>query len=266
MWICPDPCGHLQATGVDAAGRRQYLYHPLWRQRRDRRKFGHIRDVAHRLPDLRRHIRSDLADPELSRRRVLALAARLIDLGLFRVGGDQYPTYGVATLRASHVRRDGQAIRFRFAAKGGIERECHISDRSAVAAITALRRHRSGSDRLLAYRADDGWHDIHAADINAYLREASGIEMTAKDLRTWHATVVAAVELSREGVPSPTTAAKRTVARVMRAVAEQLGNTATVARSSYVDPDVVEAYLRGRTIDAARPGPAAEQGVLDLLE
>jgi DNA topoisomerase IB len=266
VWICPDPQGHLQATGVDVAGRRQYLYHPLWRERRDRRKFNHVREVAQRLPRLRRRVGTDLGDACLSRRRVLALAARLIDRGLFRVGGDEYPTHGVATLLASHVRRDGTTITFRYAAKGGVERECTVRDRAASAAIRALLRHRRGRQRLLAFRDDNhGWREVHAADINDYLRAASGLDMTAKDLRTWHATVVAAVGLARQGPARSKSAARRAVARVMRDVAEELGNTPTIARASYVDPVVIESYLRGATIEAERSGPAAERAVLNLL-
>ena len=265
VWICADPQGHLQATGVDVAGRRQYLYHPLWRERRDRRKFNHVREVAARLPRLRRRVGVDLGEADLSRHRILALATRLIDRGLFRVGSDEYPTHGVATLQASHVKRDGTAITFRYAAKGGVERECTVRDGAAAAAVGALLRHRRGRQRLLAFRDENRWRDVHAADINDYLRTASGMDMTAKDLRTWHATVVAAIGLARQGPPRSKSAARRAVASVMRDVAEELGNTPTIARASYVDPTVVELYLRGTTIETERAGPAAEKAVLDLL-
>jgi len=266
VWICTDPQGHLQATGVDVAGRRQYLYHPLWRERRDRRKFNHVRAVAQRLPRLRRRVGTDLRDTDLSRQRVLALAARLIDRGLFRVGGDEYPTHGVATLQASHVRRDGTEVTFKYPAKGGVERECTVRDRAAAATVRVLLRHRRGRQRLLAFRDGSGrWREVHAADINDYLRTASGMDMTAKDLRTWHATVVAALGLARRGPARSKSAARRAVASVMREVADELGNTATIARASYVDPTVVESYLRGTTIEADRAGPAAEKAVLDLL-
>lgn len=274
VWICPDPAGHLQATGIDAAGRRQYLYHPQWRLRRDRRKFAHVLDVADRLPRLRRRVTRDLRGPALSRRRTLALAARLLDQGLFRVGGDEYatgddPTYGVATLTADHVRA-GPQVRFCYRAKGGIERELTLADPQVAAAVRALKRYRHGADRLLAFRDDDGrWHEVHSADVNAYLREASGLDMTAKDLRTWHATVRAAVALARAGGARSATAARRVVTGVMREVAEELGNTPTVARTSYVDPKVVDLYLRGETVDMPSScpprGPTAERAVLTLL-
>ncbi len=274
VWICPDPAGHLQATGIDAAGRRQYLYHPQWRARRDRRKFAHVLEIAGHLPRLRRRIAADLSAALLSRERVLALAARLVDRGLFRVGGDEYangddPTYGVATLEADHV-SVGSAVTFCYPAKGGIERELTINDATVVAAVRALKRRRRGSDRLLAYRdGTGGWRDVRAPDINDYLRAASGVDMTAKDLRTWHATVSAAVALARSDPATSATRARRTVAQVMRQVAEDLGNTPTIARTSYVDPQVIDLYLRGETarLSGRRPttGPSAEKAVRDLL-
>jgi DNA topoisomerase IB len=265
VWISPDPCGHLQAVGVDAAGRRQYLYHPQWRRRRDQRKFSHVRDVGGRLPRLRRRVRRDLAAPDLSRERVLALAARLLDRGLFRVGGDEYPTFGVATLRADHVRVGAGQVTFCYPAKGGIERTCVIDDDQVVATVRALRRYRRGAARLLAWCDESGWHELHASDINQYLQVASGIEMTAKDLRTWHATVLAAAALAGAAPPRSATAGRKAVASVMRTVSEELGNTPAVARASYVDPIVIEEYLRGRTIDATRAGPGAEKAVHELL-
>ena len=276
VWICPDPAGHLQATGTDAAGRRQYLYHPQWRASRERRKFSHVLLVAPSLPRLRRRVGADLRGADLSRERVLALAVRLIDLGLFRVGGDQYatdddPTFGVATLRCGHVTAAaGGTLRFCYRAKGGVERELFIRDPAVVATVRCLKRFRRGSQRLLAYRdADRGWREVHSNDVNVYLRAASGTDMTAKDLRTWHATVAAAVALAGAEPPSSVTAARRRVAQVMRQVAEDLGNTPAVARASYVDPRVVDLFLRGRTIELPRgcrpDGPRAERAVLYLL-
>ena len=270
VWICPDPAGHIQAMGTDAAGRRQYRYHPQWRQRRDRHKFAHVRDVAAALPRLRRRVRVDLADRRLSRQRVLALAVRLIDLGLFRVGGDEYAagddgTYGVATLTARHVSCNGHLVRFRYPAKGGIPRDICIEDPRVYATVKALRRYRRGDDRLLAYRRGDGWAEVRSGDVNEYLRAASGHPMTAKDLRTWHATVLAAVALARADPATSTTRGRRSVARVMREVSAELGNTPAVVRSSYVDPRVVELFHAGTTIEAGHPGPAAERDVLHLL-
>jgi len=270
VWICPDPAGHIQAMGTDAAGRRQYRYHAQWRQRRDRHKFAHVTEVAAALPRLRRRVRCDLTQRRLSRSRVLALAVRLIDLGLFRVGGDEYAggdggTYGVATLTARHVSCNGHLVRFRYPAKGGIQREVSIDDPRVYATVKALRRYRRGTDRLLAYRRGGGWAEVRSADVNEYLRTVSGRPMTAKDLRTWHATVLAAVALARSDPATSMTLGRRSVARVMREVSAELGNTPAVARSSYVDPRVVELFHGGTTIGVDRPGPAAERGVLELL-
>jgi DNA topoisomerase IB len=270
VWICADPAGHIQAMGTDAAGRRQYRYHPLWRQRRDRHKFAHVRAIAESLPRLRRRVRADLADRRLSRRRVLALAVRLIDLGLFRVGGDQYAggedaTYGVATLTAEHVSCNDHGVRFRYPAKGGIPREVRMKDPRVYATVKALRRHRRGTDRLLAYRHGDGWAEVHSADVNDYLRAASGRPLTAKDLRTWHATVLAALAFAKAEPATSTHRTRRSVARVMREVSAKLGNTPAVVRSAYVDPRVVELFQSGTTIGAGQPGPAAEREVLELL-
>ena len=273
VWICADPAGHIQAVGVDAAGRRQYLYHPDWRARRDRRKFAHVLEVAERLPRVRRRVRTDLGRDGLGREQVLALATRLLDQGLFRVGGDEYangddPTYGLATLRASHV-QVGADVTFCYAAKGGVERALTVRDRTVRAVVAELKAKRRGRGRLLAYRAaQNRWCDVHADDINDYLRQASGLDMTAKDLRTWHGTLRAAVSLARSDPPRSKTAARRAVAAVMREVADDLGNTAAVARASYVDPRVVEAYLQGETIaipSGRRGGPAAERALRELL-
>jgi DNA topoisomerase I len=268
VWICPDPLGHLQATGVDGAGRRQYLYHPQWRARRDRRKFNHVRRVADRLPRLRRRIAQDLAAEGLSRNRVLAAAARLIDKGLFRVGSDEYPTFGVATLQGDHVRCRGTRAWFCYQAKGDVRREITITDRAVVAVLGELARHRRSNQRLLAYRDGDVWREVHASDINDYLRSASGMDMTAKDLRTWHATVIAAAAFAKAGRAGSQRAARRTVVDVMREVADELGNTPAVARASYVDPEIVDAYRQGRVATmppSGRLGPAAERATLDLL-
>jgi DNA topoisomerase I len=273
VWICVDPAGHIQATGVDAAGRRQYLYHPDWRARRDRRKFTHVLEVAARLPRLRRRVRMDLGQAGLVRQQVLALATRLLDRGLFRVGGDEYangedPTFGLATLRANHV-RVGADVTFCYTAKGGLERTLIVHDRVVRAVVTELKKARRGRDRLLAYRNDAGeWCEVHAGDINEYLRRASGVDMTAKDLRTWHGTLRAAVALARSEPPGSKAAARRAIAAVMREVADDLGNTPAVARASYVDPRVVEAFLRGDTVRVPSQrchGPAAERAVLELL-
>jgi DNA topoisomerase IB len=267
VWICADPAGHIQATGTDAAGRRQYLYHPDWRRRRDRRKFEHVLEVAGRLPRLRRVLRSHLSERGLTRRRVLAAAVRLIDLGLFRVGNDEYAdvSFGLSTLRADHVRVGADRARFRYLAKGGVEREVTIRDKQVVAVLRALRSRRRGRARLLAYKSHTGWQEVRSDDINEYLREVAGTAMTAKDFRTWHATVLAAVALARvdDGARRSRTSLRRSIAGAMREVSRELGNTPAVVRSSYVDPRVVEKFAAGETI--GEPGADAERAVIELL-
>ncbi|MEV1328778.1 DNA topoisomerase IB [Micromonospora costi] len=273
VWICPYPNGHIQATGIDAAGRKQYLYHPAWREKRDEAKFDHVLEVARRLPALRARVDQDLDGRGLNRARVLATVARLLDMGMFRVGSDQYaagddPTFGVSTLRPEHARSRRGCVVFEFPAKGGIEQVRRIEDPELCRVLTNLRRRRRRAERLFGYWDGRDWRDVRADDVNEYLRDASGGEMTAKDFRTWHATVRAAIELAAAGPARSTTARKRAVAAVMREVAELLGNTPTVARTSYVDPRVVDLYHDGVlvTVDPDAPREKAERAVLELLE
>ncbi|MEH0841547.1 DNA topoisomerase IB [Micromonospora sp. CPCC 205711] len=273
VWISPYPNGHIQATGVDAAGRRQYLYHPEWRRRRDEAKFDHVLEVAHRLPNLRDRIADDLDGRGLNRDRVLATVARLLDMGMFRVGNDQYAvgedaTFGVSTLRPEHARSRGGCVVFEFPAKGGVEQVRRIEDPELCRVLTNLRRRRRSEERLFGYWDGRSWRDVRSDEVNGYLRDASGGEMTAKDFRTWHATVLAATELATVGVQRSATARKKVVAGVMRDVAELLGNTPTVARTSYVDPRVVDLYHDGvvAPVRPETPRTQAERSVLELLE
>ncbi|MFC3501802.1 DNA topoisomerase IB [Micromonospora krabiensis] len=273
VWICPYPNGHIQATGIDAAGRKQYLYHPAWREKRDEAKFDHVLEVARRLPTLRERVGRDLDGRGLNRDRVLATVARLLDMGMFRVGSDQYangeePTFGVSTLRPEHARSRRGCVVFEFPAKGGIEQVRRIEDPELCRVLTNLRRRRRRADRLFGYWDGRSWRDVRADEVNDYLRDASGGEMTAKDFRTWHATVRAATELATVGLGRSATARKRAVAAVMREVAELLGNTPTVARTSYVDPRVVDLYHDGVLVkvDPSAPREEAERVVLELLE
>ncbi|MEV0724504.1 DNA topoisomerase IB [Micromonospora purpureochromogenes] len=273
VWISPYPNGHIQATGVDAAGRKQYLYHPEWRRKRDEAKFDHVLEVAHRLPVLRARIADDLGRRGLNRDRVLATVARLLDMGMFRVGNDQYAvgedaTFGVSTLRPEHARSRGGCVVFEFPAKGGIEQVRRIEDEELCQVLTNLRRRRRAEDRLFGYWDGQQWRDVRSDEVNEYLRHASGGEMTAKDFRTWHATVLAATELATVGVQRSATARKKAVAGVMKEVAELLGNTPTVARTSYVDPRVVDLYHDGvvAPVRPDTPKPEAERTVLELLE
>jgi DNA topoisomerase I len=263
VWISPDPRGHIQAIGRDAAGRKQYLYHEVWRTRRDSEKFDHALEVAERLPQLRERLCGDLSGRGLTRDRVLAAMVRLLDLGMLRVGGDESaqrdedPSFGLSTLRPEHVRGKGGCVLLEFTGKSGIPHAVTVGDGEVCQVLRDLRRRRRGQDRLFAYYQGHRWHEVHADDVNDYLRDAG---MTAKDFRTWHGTAKAAVALAETG-PQPTkTARKKAVAAAMRDVADVLGNTPAVARSAYVDPRVVEKYEQGEVA-----GKADEKAVIDLL-
>jgi DNA topoisomerase IB len=255
VWICAIASGHIQATGVDARGRRQYRYHDAWRAQRDLAKHDRILDFAERLPAAREVVKADLQQDGLTRERVLACAVRLLDLGFFRIGGEQYAaeneTYGLATIRKDHVHvsRDG-VLTFDYTAKSGKQLHKSLSEPDVGAVIAALKRRRSGGEEVLAWRDPDaGWVDVKSADINAYLRAATGGDDTAKDFRTWSATVLAAIGLAvSTDVGASATARKRAVTRVVKEVSEQLGNTPAVCRSSYIDPRIIDLYDSGITI------------------
>jgi DNA topoisomerase IB len=254
VWICPDPAGHIQATGVDAAGRRQYLYHERWRARRDRLKFDRMLEFGAALPEIRAIMREALTGRGLTRARVLAAAVRLIDLGFFRAGGEEHEaehgTFGLATIRREHIRCGRAELMFSYPAKGSVQRETAVADEQVCAVVRGLKRRGWGGPELLAYRdGSPGGHDVTAADINAYLQEISGAEFTAKDFRTWNATVLAAVGLAVSESARPAPAGRqRAVARAAREVAGYLGNTPAVARASYIDPRVISRYKHGQTI------------------
>jgi DNA topoisomerase I len=253
VWICRDPLGHLQATGIDAAGRKQYLYHPRWREHRDREKFERMVQFAQALPKLRKRVARDLEGSEPTRERVLALAARLLDVGLFRIGSEQYADdqggIGLATLRKEHVTVQADSVLFDYPAKGGQRRVQEITDPSARELLAVLRRRRGRGDELLAFRDGRRWSDLRSDDINEYLKRRMGEDYSAKDFRSWNATVLAAVSLATDGVEAGSkTARKRAVNRAVRAVAELLGNTPAVARRAYIDPRVFDRYLSGWTI------------------
>ena len=278
VWICPDERGHLQAVGTDQAGRKQYLYHEDWRVRRDRQKFERVLRLAERLPRVRRVCERDLASRGLTRERVLAGAVRLLDLGFFRIGSEAYTeengSYGLATLRRSHVRVSGDEVRFDFRAKGGLRRVQTIRDRPLARLVGSLLRRRGGGRELLAYRDGKGWRDVRSEDINAYLKDLAAEEISSKDFRTWHATVLTAAMLAsdEEGLTS-VTSRKRMVSTIIKEVAASLGNTPAVCRASYVDPRVIDRFLNGETIPVPRGRDltddriraSIEASVLDLL-
>lgn len=257
VWINPDHLGHIQAVGTDDAGRRQYIYHPQWSQQQADSKYDRVVALARRLPSVRGQITKDLRRSGLGPERVVAGTLRVLDSGAFRTGGEEYAeehdTHGVATLLREHVSVQGPAVRFSFVAKGGQDRDVTLHDQDLARLVTALRRARTGSDRLFCHRPDAGgdWRPVHAQDINARLQELAGREFSVKDLRTWQATVRAALYLAGAEEPSSDTERRRMLREVMDHVAEDLGNTASVARGSYVDPRVVRAQESGRTITAA---------------
>jgi DNA topoisomerase-1 len=280
VWISPDPFGHIQATGLDQRGRKQYLYHPRWRERRDQQKFDDMLAFARALPGLRSVVEHDIALGDMSREQVLACATRLLDRGFFRIGSEEYAvtneTYGLATMRKEHVTLDGEVIRFDYIAKERKRRVQAIIDPEVAAIVGTLKRRRSGGEELLAYRRDGRWCDVRSPDINAYLKAATGLDISAKEFRTWGATVLAAVGLAVNQPAYLTKAArKRAIVRAVKEVAYYLGNTPTVARNSYIDPRVFDRYRDGQTIKLELVGvdPAAtaiqgpvEEAVLELLE
>jgi len=284
VWICPWPNGHIQAIGTDAAGRRQYLYHPDWRARRDELKFDRVKVAGTRLAKARERIIGDLRAEGMPLARAAATATRLLDLGYFRIGSDAYAdangSFGLTTLERRHVRRQGEDLVFGFVGKSGIEHSVTISDPHVIESLNLMRRRRGGSTRLLAYKGEARWADLDAAAVNAYISEMVAEDLTAKDFRTWHATVLTARGLAAAGSPPRSQRARRrVVTQVVKDVAEELGNTPAVCRASYIDPRVIDAYNGGLIIrgvlkdiaDTVEPGelpihqPALERAVLDLL-
>lgn len=263
VWICRYPNGHIQAVGTDEAGRRQYIYHPHWRELRDRAKHQRVLDVARRLPQARQQVAEHLALPGMSRERALATAFRLLDLGYFRVGGETYAeanaTFGLATLENRHVRVEGGEVVFEYVAKSHKDRSLRLRDDAVRSAVEVLLGRDAPEDTdLLAWQDDAGqWVDVTSTDINAYVKDVIGggsdgsdVDVSAKDFRTWHATVLAAVALavSTHGATSQA-ARRRAVSRAMQEVSGYLGNTPTVARASYVDPRVIDLFEDGTTIE-----------------
>src|SRR5436305_5849264 len=253
VWICTDPMGHLQSTGIDAAGRKQYLYHEHWRAHRDRAKFARMTSFGAALPKLRRRLVHELAGEELTERRVMACTVRLLDIGMFRVGnpecaGDE-SGIGLATIRKEHVSLNGRSIGFDYPGKGGVRRLQVVEDPVSSAVVRRLKRRRGGPPELFAYRANGDWRPIRSDDINEFIKEELGEEYSAKDFRTWNATVMAAVTVAAQGREARSkTARRRAINETTKQVAELLGNTPAVARRSYIDPRVFDRYQAGHTV------------------
>jgi DNA topoisomerase IB len=278
VWISPYPNGHIQAVGTDDAGRRQYLYHQDWRIKRDKMKFDRVLSAARKLPAARRAITRDLELEGMPLERADAVAVRLLDLGYFRIGSDIYAdtngSFGLTTLEKRHVRKQGDKMVFRFEGKSGIEHSIEIDDPQVLVALDSLRRRRGGTERLLAYQEARRWRDLDSSAVNLYLNDLLE-EVTAKDFRTWHATVLAAAGLAASLEPGGTKASRRrAVKAAVEEVAQYLGNSPTIAKNSYIDPRVIDLYESGTTIDPAiltrHRSPTArqaalEKAVLDLL-
>src|SRR3954449_3259675 len=283
VWICPFPMGHIQATGIDARGRKQYRYHDKWRERRDQQKFDEMIEFARALPGMRGRVTEDLASEGMARERVVACAVRLLHRGFFRVGGEDYAveneSYGLATIHKRHVKLlPGSTLLFDYPAKSGQRRVQSIVDPEVYEILSALKKRRGGSPELLAFREGRRWRDLKSADINAYIKEVTGGDFSAKDFRTWNATVLAAMALAVSGEVATASKArrKRAIKRAVDEVAHYLGNTPAVARASYIDPRVFDRFEGGLTIggvltqlgddgDLASIHGAAEEAVLDLL-
>ena len=285
VWICPHPRGHVQATGYDDAGRKQYRYHDDWRESRDRIKFAEMEEFARSLPTLRERLDEGLGRPVLDFDRVCSCAVRLLDLGLFRVGNERYEadneSYGLTTIKRKHMRIVKGEATFSYPSKSGQLSTHQINDPSVMPTLKALKTRTGGRalKDLLVYKDGRIWRDLVSADVNAFIKETAGEGFSAKDFRTWNATVLAAVFLAADDADDSTKAArKRAVNRAIKETATYLNNTPAVCRASYIDPRIFDRYESGETIKpqlerierAADPGQfpdreKIERAVLKLL-
>jgi DNA topoisomerase-1 len=272
VWICPSPRGHLQATGRDARGRKQYLYHPDWGGVRNEVKFIHILQFADALPALRRRVEADLGKHGLPRERILAAVVRLLEKSLIRVGNETYlrenNSFGLTTLRRPHVEVDTSEIRFAFRGKSGQWHEKSVQDRR-VARILRQILDLPGQELFRYLDANGELRAVASEDVNSYLREATGADFTAKDIRTWHATVCAAAHLHRLGAAATVSQAKKNISRAVGEVARMLGNRPAASRKYYIHPAVLESYRQGTllpALDAAFAGTGDAPPELDDME
>jgi DNA topoisomerase-1 len=267
VWISPDERGHIQAIGTDAAGRKQYIYHPDWRERRDRTKFERAVKLAETLPGARASVTRDLRVDDLSKPRALAAAFRFLDTASPRVGGERYldenGSHGLSTLLCSHVTTSGDHVSIHFPGKGGLDWQAEFDDYDLAVLVRLLKR-RGGNARLLAWKDGGSWHPLTASDINDYVRERTHGSFTAKDFRTLRGTIVAAESLARSGVSTVRRERQAAITRAFVDASAALGNTPTIAKKSYVDPRVIDLYRRGKTITVSR-GSSPERALLELL-
>jgi DNA topoisomerase I len=258
VWICPDPQGHIQATARDARGRKQYRYHPLYRAARDKSKFRRMLEFSEILPDIRERVERDLRARDLTRRQILATVVRLLDKTLIRVGNDEYArenrSFGLTTLRGRHVEIEGARLRFSFRGKSGVSHEVAITDRR-LARIVQQCQDLPGQELFQYLDARGKRQTISSDDVNAYLRETTGRDITAKDFRTWAGTMLAAKELCAIGPAKTRREAERNMLRAIDTVADRLGNTRAVCRKYYVHPGLVRAYLLGLTASLPSGSP-----------
>jgi DNA topoisomerase I len=267
VWISPRASAKLQATGIDSAGRVQYLYHPDFRAQREREKFDRLIRFAEHLPELRASMAEHMELEDLAPERICAVALRLINLGWFRVGSERYArtsrTYGITTLRKRHAKVRGSRVTLSFRGKGSLHVRAAVVDTELAAAMRELLALDGGS-RLFRYRRNGDLCPLTAERLNDYIAAHMGEEFTAKDFRTWGGTLIAAIGLAERGVQETVTESKRCVVAVVKRVAEQLGNTPAVARSSYISPAVIEQYMDGRTIEDFRPRHLRVVGAREL--
>ncbi len=269
VWVCPDDRGHLQAVGTDDAGRRQYLYHPEWRRKRDAEKFDRVIELGRRLPRMRTALGGLLAGDPADRATVVGAAVRLLDLGCFRLGSEAYAeengSFGLTTLRVRHVHRTNGQRMFRFVGKSGIDHEITVADRAVVRIVDALTEHRRRDGRFLASRDGRSWQPVEAGEVNDLIRTLTRLEVTAKDFRTWKATVTVAVALAGVQRAESPAGRARQVREAVGLAADLLGNTPTVARASYVDPRVIDLFEDGTTMGMARSENGTDRAVVRLL-
>jgi DNA topoisomerase-1 len=261
VWICADPCGHLQATGRDARGRKQYRYHPRWREVRDTDKYSHLAAFGKALPKLRKHLDAQISKPKLTCEKVLATVVMLLDTTLIRVGNTQYAkenkSYGLTTLRSRHVDIKGSEIRFQFRGKSGVEHQISVKDRRLARAVKRCQE--LPGQNLFQYLDEKGErHNISSSDVNAYLHSVTGVDFTAKDFRTWAATMMTLAAL-RKLEWQPESRAKSHLVAVVKDVARHLGNTPAVCRNCYIHPAVLEQFSQGGL--AKLPKPRARKGL-----
>ena len=271
VWICRDPAGHLQAVGRDARGRKQYRYHPRWRSVRDEGKYTKMTLFGEKLPLIRRHVDRDLAAPGMPKRKVLAAIVRLLESTLARIGNEEYAknnkSFGLTTLRNRHVRVDGSRIAFDFRAKHGIQQHIELRDRRLASLVSRLRD-LPGQDLFQYIDGDGERHAVGSDDVNEYLREITGEDITAKDFRTWAATNLAALALRELHQDGSVLVTKKNINRIVETVAKRLGNTPTICRKCYIHPAIFNGYLDGSLLAGLkqRAEDAADDGGLTREE